>query len=116
MFPVCLMSCSIGYQGRVSDHFDGSRFFNREKAHSYSLTERLQWIRSTGQVEWPAWIEDPKYPVPPREVGVGNLRITHINHATMLIQIDGVNILTDPMWSERASVVSWVGPKRIRAL
>jgi L-ascorbate metabolism protein UlaG (beta-lactamase superfamily) len=33
----------------------------------------------------------------------------------MLIQIDGVNILTDPMWSERASVVSWVGPKRIRA-
>ena len=38
--------------------------------------------------------------------------ITNIGHATLLIQVDGVNILTDPVWSERASPFSWVGPRR----
>lgn len=46
---------------------------------------------------------------------MGELRITHINHATTLIQVDGINILTDPIWSDRASIVSWAGPKRVRA-
>ena len=115
VFPACLMSCGVVNQSRVSDHFDGERFTNREKTRSYSLAERFQWIRSTKLAEWPVWIDDPKYPAPPREVGLGKLRITHINHATMLIQIDGVNILTDPIWSERASFIPWMGPKRIRA-
>ena len=115
VFPACLMNYGVGHQGSISDHFDGARFFNREKALSYSSTERFQWMRSTKLIEWPVWINDPKYPAPPREVGLGKLRITYINHATMLIQIDGVNILTDPIWSERASIVSWMGPKRIRA-
>ena len=38
--------------------------------------------------------------------------ITWIGHSTLLIQIDGLNILTDPIWSERASIVSFAGPKR----
>jgi N-acyl-phosphatidylethanolamine-hydrolysing phospholipase D len=38
--------------------------------------------------------------------------ITWINHATALVQIGGLNILTDPMFSERASFTQWVGPKR----
>jgi L-ascorbate metabolism protein UlaG (beta-lactamase superfamily) len=40
------------------------------------------------------------------------LRITWINHATTLIQVDGINILTDPIWSQRASPVNWIGPQR----
>src|SRR5215470_14571917 len=40
------------------------------------------------------------------------LRITWIGHSSSLIEIDGKNILTDPVWSERASFLSWVGPKR----
>ena len=31
---------------------------------------------------------------------------------TFLIQVDGFNILTDPVWSERVSPFSWIGPKR----
>ncbi len=40
------------------------------------------------------------------------LRITWLGHASMLIEIDGVRILTDPMWSERASPLTWLGPHR----
>lgn len=65
--------------------------------------------------EWPEWIEDPVYPPPPKKVVKNKLRITHINQATILIQTDGINILTDPIWSERSSPVSWAGPKRVRA-
>ena len=38
--------------------------------------------------------------------------VTWIGHSTLLIQIGGFNILTDPIWSERASPVSFIGPKR----
>lgn len=41
-----------------------------------------------------------------------NLSLTWIGHATVLIQIDGKNILTDPIWSERCSPISFIGPKR----
>ncbi len=42
----------------------------------------------------------------------GSLYITPVGHGTFLIQMDGINILTDPIWSERCSPVSWAGPKR----
>lgn len=40
------------------------------------------------------------------------LRITWLGHSTTLIEIDGQTVLTDPMWSERASPSTWVGPRR----
>ncbi|MDA0239323.1 MAG: MBL fold metallo-hydrolase, partial [Proteobacteria bacterium] len=42
----------------------------------------------------------------------GDDRITWIGHATMLIGLDGLNVLTDPFFSERASPLSFIGPKR----
>ena len=42
-----------------------------------------------------------------------NPSITWIGHATLLVQLNGINILTDPQWSERASPVSWGGPSRL---
>jgi L-ascorbate metabolism protein UlaG (beta-lactamase superfamily) len=42
------------------------------------------------------------------------MRVTFINHATTLIQLDGVNVLTDPIYAERASPFDFVGPKRVR--
>ncbi|MDP1992725.1 MAG: MBL fold metallo-hydrolase [Syntrophales bacterium] len=52
---------------------------------------------------------------PATRVPKGSLLITPIGHATFLIQMDGINILTDPIWSERCSPVSWAGPKRHRS-
>ena len=42
-----------------------------------------------------------------------NPSITWIGHSTLLVQINGLNILTDPQWSQRASPVSWSGPRRL---
>jgi L-ascorbate metabolism protein UlaG (beta-lactamase superfamily) len=43
------------------------------------------------------------------------MRATFVNHATVLVQHDGVNVLTDPIWSERCSAVQWAGPARHHA-
>src|SRR3546814_12594273 len=40
---------------------------------------------------------------------------TWVGHATLLVQTQGLNILTDPIWSERASPFTFTGPKRVRA-
>ena len=38
---------------------------------------------------------------------------TWVGHSTFLVQLDGVNILTDPIWSDRASPVGFAGPRRL---
>ena len=43
------------------------------------------------------------------------LRITWMGHSSMLVEIDGVRVLLDPVWDERASPVEWAGPKRFFA-
>jgi L-ascorbate metabolism protein UlaG (beta-lactamase superfamily) len=40
------------------------------------------------------------------------LRVTWLGHSTLVVEIDGVRILTDPVWCERASPVQFAGPKR----
>jgi L-ascorbate metabolism protein UlaG (beta-lactamase superfamily) len=44
------------------------------------------------------------------------LRVTWLGHSTMLVEIDGVRILTDPVWGPRASPSALVGPKRFQAV
>lgn len=45
----------------------------------------------------------------------GRPTVTWVGHATLLVQLDGVNVLTDPIWSERAGPTSWLGPRRLNA-
>lgn len=47
------------------------------------------------------------------ESGPG-LRVTWLGHATVLVEMDGLNILTDPIFSQRASPFQFMGPKRYR--
>ena len=44
---------------------------------------------------------------------VGELRATWVGHATFLLQLGDLNVLTDPHWSERASPLEWAGPRRL---
>ncbi|MCF7800663.1 MAG: MBL fold metallo-hydrolase [Candidatus Marinimicrobia bacterium] len=43
----------------------------------------------------------------------GGLQVTWLGHSTFLVQLDGMNILTDPIFSDRCSPVQWAGPKRL---
>lgn len=112
IIPATAAWTSKSYTGPASDHFDGDRFHNDIPGHSFS--DMLKWVWEMKTVRWPEWINDPVQPRPPSSVGEGRLRVTFINHATVLIQMDGLNILTDPIWSERAGPVSWLGTKRVR--
>lgn len=108
-----LLGCSPGsdYQGPRSDHFDGERFHNAEPFEKNALDLiRFWWQREPGV--WKRDLNIPPGPKPPAKVGEGGLRSTVVNHATVLIQADGLNLLTDPIWSERASPVQWAGPRR----
>ena len=101
------------YRGPVTDHFDGKRFHNLASGWQ-SGGSFLKWQMTKTPGPWPEWIESPPGPRPESRVDDGRIRVTWVNHATMLIQMDGVNVLTDPMWSERCSPVSFAGPKRHR--
>jgi N-acyl-phosphatidylethanolamine-hydrolysing phospholipase D len=52
----------------------------------------------------------PEFPSPRAQPGT--LVVTWVGHATTLLQLGATNILTDPMWSDRASPLSFAGPKR----
>ena len=106
----------IYYDGPSSGHYDGERFFNPgddppEPGRSRSFVSR--WL--TGDpAEWPERVP-VRRSVPPRRIEGDAMRVTWIGHATVLVQTAGLNILTDPIWSERASPFSFAGPARVRA-
>ena len=58
------------------------------------------------------WVALPPVVVAKPEPRVSDLRVTMVNHATLLVQHGGVNVLTDPVWSERVSPIGWAGPRR----
>jgi L-ascorbate metabolism protein UlaG (beta-lactamase superfamily) len=98
----------------MTNHFDGKRFHNINKmAKPFRLKGLLQWILSRNRARWPTKISNKYSDHPPANIPGQEIRISFIGHATFLIQTQGINILTDPVFSERASAVSWFGPKRI---
>lgn len=105
--------CAARYGGPTSDHFDGQRFFNPGQVKSSSPAGYL-WRRLTDPpADWTA--APPTPPVAPLQARVdgGEARVSYVGHATLLIQVAGLNILTDPVWSERASPVQAFGPRRV---
>ncbi len=110
-----LSACAAKWQGPPTPHFDGSRFSNPGHTKDSSVAGYL-WLRLTGaQATWPDSVPVVPQPPPPPRVDDGSARVTFIGHATVLIQVAGLNIVTDPVWSERASPFSFAGPKRVQA-
>lgn len=110
----------IYYRGPASDHFDGARFFNPDGEDTVRPPTGgsrggfiARWILGGG--DRPAW---------PDAVAVGTSRpaprvegdamvATWVGHATVLVQTQGLNILTDPIWNEVAGPFGLAGPRRI---
>ncbi len=101
------------YHGPPSDHFDG-RAFRPLRAIGHERFAFLKWTLTRKPGPWPDWLDAQPAPPPPSRVDGRALRVTFVNHATVLIQTEGLNILTDPIWSMRTSPVSWAGPRRRR--
>jgi L-ascorbate metabolism protein UlaG (beta-lactamase superfamily) len=110
---------SIYYEGPPSSHFDGERFFNPDGEDTFRIPSRggrgpffLRWL--TGQDGRAAWPEAVKVtPSKPAAKVEGDAMVaTWVGHATVLIQTQGLNILTDPIWSDRSGPLGF-GPKRV---
>lgn len=110
----CFVFTGPRWEGPASGHFNGERFVNQEPIEKPGFFKLMKWMISRDHGPWAEVIGAEPGPPPPRRVGSGGLRVTFINHATTLLQQDGVNVLTDPIWSERSSPVSFAGPKRVR--
>ncbi|NCN41266.1 MBL fold metallo-hydrolase [bacterium] len=95
-----------------SEHFDGSKFFNPGAPSPKSFLDVLKWQWTSEKKPWPDRVELEPQP-PPTSPNSGQASTTYINHATHLVQISGINFLTDPIFSNRASPFSWLGPKRV---
>jgi L-ascorbate metabolism protein UlaG (beta-lactamase superfamily) len=101
------------YLGPVSDHFDGKKFFTPGGRPAKELGDALQWMLKRSRGPWPKQALPEPGEKPESQVYEG-IHITFVNHSTFLIQADGINILTDPVWSDRTSPFQWAGPKRMR--
>jgi L-ascorbate metabolism protein UlaG (beta-lactamase superfamily) len=95
-------------------HFDGKRFYNPAAPQAPGLLDALRWKLTSRPERSPGFISDVEQSIPPRRVEGGELRTTLVNHSTVLLQQRGSNILTDPIWCERAGPLSWTGPRRRR--
>jgi len=99
------------YDGPVSDHFDGVRFVSPGQPQDKGVVELLRWQLGGGRTAWPDTYPSPFRDRPP--ASVPGLRVSMVGHATLLIQVAGLNILTDPVFSERASPLRLAGPRRV---
>ncbi|MBI5324749.1 MAG: MBL fold metallo-hydrolase [Ignavibacteriae bacterium] len=74
----------------------------------------IKFLLFTEKGDWDDWWNEKPGPKPEERVFGDSVVVTFVNHATFLIQTNGINILTDPIWSELASPVAFVGMERHR--
>jgi L-ascorbate metabolism protein UlaG (beta-lactamase superfamily) len=101
------------HSGPPTDHFDGKKFINPGNAQAKGLTDVFQWMMQRKQGPWTE-IKESAYGEKPENIITNGVKVTFVNHSTFLIQVSGVNILTDPVWSERTSPFQFAGPKRMK--
>ena len=108
----------IYHRGPESGHYDGERFFNPDgedtaAAPTGGSRAGFFWRNLTDdRPPWPDRVPvQPSRPEP--RVQGDRMVVTWVGHATVLVQTNGLNILTDPIWAERASPFSFLGPKRV---
>ncbi|WP_085316538.1 MBL fold metallo-hydrolase [Derxia lacustris] len=108
---------SVNLERAASDHYADGRFHNLDSGFALpSLGQVLafQWSRVTRRMPAPTTDITPIVPdlgwLQPNRSATS---ATWIGHATVLLQLGGLNVLTDPQFSQRASPVQWLGPRRL---
>lgn len=99
---------------RLLSNFDGRRFHNPAGPVLRGFFRQLKWGLTRRRKPWPKWREN-RHPFRlPDRIEEGAVAVTFINHSSFLIQTASLNLLIDPVYSRRASPVSWAGPARVR--
>jgi len=101
------------YRGPVTDHFNGRIFHDPHGVPPRRLSEVLRWQRTRRPARWPVHHPSPHADRPPPRVDGAAMRFSFVGHASWLIQAGGLNILADPVWSERVSPFKSIGPRRV---
>jgi len=116
LFLGCVYMTNVSFDSSRENlsYYKKGEFFYPWEEHDPSLKDVVKWNFTRKKGAWPLSVPLQKKSVLPssREE---NLKVYYIGHATVLIQYQNLNILTDPVFSERASPVSWAGPKRVQA-
>jgi L-ascorbate metabolism protein UlaG (beta-lactamase superfamily) len=112
----------VYHRGPITDHFDGEHFFNPDRDEDTVRPPGpggrggflwRQLTGSDGRPPWPASVAvTPARPE--RRVEGERMVATWVGHASVLVQTNGLNILTDPVWSRNAGPFG-LGPKRVAA-
>ena len=115
LITLTLISCTThNYEKEIKNiraPFDGGQFDNLEPFADKSIWDVLSWRFFGERASWDV-VKNQKFHKPKNKRSK-DLVLTLIGHSSVLIQIDNINILTDPHYSQRASPVSWAGPKRV---
>jgi L-ascorbate metabolism protein UlaG (beta-lactamase superfamily) len=101
----------------ISDHCDGTRFFNPRGLSARSFWALPKWWRDHvfgSATPWPKSVPPPLTVNLPETVPAGQVAATFIGHATYLLQFAGCTVLTDPVFGSRAGPFGLLGPKRTR--
>ena len=99
------------YTGPITDHFDGKQFYHPGlPSTDKSLFDLVRWQLFGRRSTWPKSVMATSGLK--TDSRVDGLRITCIGHASLLIQTAGINILIDPVWSDRVSPFEALGPRR----
>lgn len=117
LFVVDNLLAAPKYKENNSDHFDGKKFVNPDAVGNHNYGDVLKWwLSGNDKGNWEKLGETDVQQQSPSHGNnsLDEYHITFVNHATFLLQVDGFNILTDPIWSDRASPYQWIGPKRMR--
>jgi L-ascorbate metabolism protein UlaG (beta-lactamase superfamily) len=94
-----------------SDHFNGRQFVNLTGAAGQPFSAVPRMFR-TPRTAWPAHVDVvPQRPLP---LDSSAAVVTFVGHSTFLIQTPAGNVLTDPMYSQRAGPFNLMGPRRVR--
>lgn len=102
----------------VSDHYDGTHFYNPSghggaESVPHGFLDVMKWKFTSRPAAWPGSLAASTHALPDyTALPADAVAITYIGHASHLIRMQGVTLLTDPALSDRASPFSFIGPKR----
>ena len=103
----CKSSKNI-HSGVISDHYNGKKIINTNGDQGNGFKEVFKFLRTSKKGKWTKNYETYSRDTLIKNNYTDDIKLIFVNHSTFLIQLDTLNILTDPIWSKRCSLsINW---------